>query len=102
MSKNLLSIILLGIFLGCATTGHKFDAAAIDRIEVAKTTQSDVISMLGEPESITKCNNGINIWYYSFYLSQRAFETAEIWFFNGYVIRKFKRVGGNMNRLTLG
>ena len=96
MSKNLLSIILLVIFLGCATTGHKYDAAAIDRIEVYKTTQSDVISMLGGPESVTKCDNGINIWYYSYggdFLLLPRFETAEIWFFNGYVIRKYKRVG---------
>jgi hypothetical protein len=64
MSIKLCIIMLMMLILGCATAGRKFDTTAVDRIEVGKTTASEVISMLSVPISITKCSNGINIYYY--------------------------------------
>lgn len=69
MAKRLLLIMVLvpAIFLlGCATSGRKYDTGAINAIVVGQTTQSQVISLVGEPVSITRCSNGIDIYHYSY------------------------------------
>ena len=67
MAKNLLLIILAGMFLGCShTAGSKYDIKAIDRIEVGQTTESDVITMLGLPLTEKKLSNGTKVYCYAY------------------------------------
>jgi hypothetical protein len=66
MPRKLLFVMVLAMILGCATSGRKFDTSAVDRMVVGKTTESQVIAMLGTPESITRCSNGIDIYYYTY------------------------------------
>ena len=96
MTKNLLMITLVGLFLGCSssnTVGRKFDTTAINRIEIDKTTTLEVISMLGAPISEKKLDNGIVIYDYSYgdreYLGmESSVNSLQIQFFNGVVINK--------------
>lgn len=96
MSKNLLIIILVGMFWGCSTyntVGHKFDTTAINRIELGKTTESEVIYMLGAPRSEIKLNNGIVIYSYAYgdisgFMVKGAVDSLQIQLFNGIVINK--------------
>lgn len=96
MSKNLLIIILVGMFLGCAinnTVGQKFDTTAINRIELGKTTVNEVISMLGAPESEKKLSNGIVIYYYAYgdrksLGAESSVNSLQIQLFKGIVINK--------------
>jgi hypothetical protein len=67
MPKNLFLIILVGVMLGCTTTvGRQYDTTAKDRIEVGKTTEGEVISMLGVPLSQKKFSNGIKQYNYTY------------------------------------
>jgi len=94
--KNLLIFILLGMFWGCSTyntVGQKFDTTAIDRIELGKTTESEVISMLGAPRSETMLQNGIVIYTYVFgdisgFMANSAVDSLQIQLYNGVVINK--------------
>jgi hypothetical protein len=96
MSKNLLIIILAGMFWGCAinnTVGQKFDTTAINRIELGKTTENEVISMLGAPGSERKLSNGIVIYSYAYgdrenLGAESSVNSLEIQLFNGVVINK--------------
>jgi hypothetical protein len=96
MSKNLLSIILVGMFLGCAinnTVGQKFDTTAVNRIELGKTTKNEVISMLGAPGSEKKLDNGIVIYYYAYgdresLGAESSVDSLEIQLYKGVVISK--------------
>jgi len=96
MSKNLLIIILVGMFWGCSTyntVGQKFDTTAINRIELGKTTESEVISMLGAPGSEKKIDNGIVIYSYAYgdrksLGAESAVDSLQIQLFNGVVINK--------------
>ena len=86
MSKNLLIIILVGMFFGCSTyttVGTKFDTTAIDRIELGKTTEIEVISMLGAPKSEMKMNNGIIMYTYAYgdisgFMADSAVDSCQI------------------------
>jgi hypothetical protein len=96
MSKNLLLMIFVGLFLGCSTyntVGQKFDTTAIDRIEPGKTTEIEVISMLGTPGSEKKLDNGIVIYSYAYgdrksLGTESAVDSLQIQLFNGIVINK--------------
>ena len=96
MSKNLFILILVGIFWGCSTyntVGEKFDTTAIDRIELGKTTEIEVISMLGAPILEKKLDNGIVIYYYAYgdrksLGMESAVDSLQIQLFNGVVINK--------------
>jgi hypothetical protein len=98
MSKNLLIIIFVGLFWGCSTyntVGQKFDTTAINRIELGKTTESDVISMLGAPGSEQKLDNGIVIYSYAYgdkegLGAQSSVNSLQIQLFNGVVINKLQ------------
>jgi hypothetical protein len=84
------------MFWGCATyntVGQKFDTTAIDRIEPGRTTESEVISMLGAPRSQTKLNNGIVIYSYTYgyisgFMAKSAVDSLQIQLYNGIVINK--------------
>jgi hypothetical protein len=100
LSKNLLIIILVGIFWGCSTynntAGRKFDTTAINRIEVGKTTESEVIAMLGRPGSESNLDNGIVIYYYNYGykegLGGSSVDSLQIQLFKGVVINKSQRL----------
>ena len=84
------------MFWGCSTyntVGHKFDTTAIDRIELGKTTESEVISMLGSPGSEIKLHNGIVIYTYTYgdisgFMAKSAVDSLQIELFKGVVINK--------------
>jgi hypothetical protein len=84
------------MFWGCSTyntVGQKFDTTAIDRIELGKTTESEVISMLGAPRSETMLQNGIVIYTYVFgdisgFMANSAVDSLQIQLYNGVVINK--------------
>jgi hypothetical protein len=100
LSKNLLIIILLGVFCGCSTyntIGRPFDTTAIDRIKIGQTTESEVIAMLGAPRSEAKLDNGIVIYSYSYgdisgFMADSAVNSLQIQLFNGVVINKSQRL----------
>jgi hypothetical protein len=96
VSKNLLILILVGMSLGCSTyntVGQKFDTTAINRIELGKTTENEVISMLGAPGSEQKLDNGIVIYSYAYgdrkgLGADSAVDTLQIQLYKGVVINK--------------
>jgi hypothetical protein len=97
MSKIILFITLISIILGCASTGREYNTLAIDNIEIGKTTDNDVISMLGEPISKEMFNNGINIFQYKYaksYLwgASKSINTLQVQCYNGIVINKWQRL----------
>lgn len=98
MSTKLCVIMLMMLTLGCATVGREFDTTAIYRIDVGKTTENEVIAMLSYPISITKCSNGINIYYYSYGRSyifggETSVDSLQVQLFDGVVINKWQNLG---------
>ena len=95
MWKNVLLIILAGIFLGCSTqAGRRYDITAVDRIEVGQTTESDVVTMFGLPLSEKKISNGIKIYDYAYGVrcpigSGTSINMMQVQFYNGIVINKY-------------
>ena len=58
--------VLVGL-AGCATTtGRPFDQAAASRFVDGKTTQAEVRSALGEPETKQDRGDGTSMWLYSY------------------------------------
>ncbi|MFA5111348.1 MAG: hypothetical protein WC443_08090 [Desulfobaccales bacterium] len=96
MAKRLLIIALAGLFLGCsATAGRRYNTAAIENIEVGKTTPSEVVAMLGPPLSERKLSNGTNIYNYTYaetpFLAVGNYvDNLQVVFFNGVVIDKWQ------------
>ena len=96
MSKNLFIIIIVGMFWGCSihnTVGEKFDTTAVNRIEIGKATEIEVISMLGAPGSEKKLDNGIVIYYYAYgnresLGAESAVDSLQIQLYKGVVINK--------------
>jgi hypothetical protein len=84
------------MFFGCSTyntVGRKFDTTAIDRIELGKTTESELISLLGAPGSERKLDNGIVIYSYTYgdisgFMARSAIDSLQIQLYNGVVINK--------------
>lgn len=100
MLKNILFLALITMILGCASVGREYNTSAINYIEVGKTTQSDVLSMLGQPISIKKYNNGINVLNYEY--AKSYFWTAtsltnflEVQIYNGVAINKWQKLSWN-------
>ena len=95
MAKNLLLIVLAGLFLGCSNTaGSKFNSAAVESIEVGHTTESDVITMMGRPLSEKKLSNGINVYTYAYghrcpMGSATTIDSAQIQCYNGVATYKW-------------
>ena len=100
MSKNLLLIILVGMLWGCAvnnTVGQKFDTTAVNRIELGKTTENEVIAMLGAPSSQKKLDNGMVVYYYAYgdrkdLGAVSAVDSLQIQLYKGVVVNKFQRL----------
>jgi hypothetical protein len=96
MGKNLLIIVLAVIFLGCShTAGRQYDVAAMDRIGVGQTTESDVLTMLGLPLSEKELSNGIKIYDYAY--GNRcilgfgtSLDLMQVQLYNGVVINKWQ------------
>lgn len=96
MWKNLLMIILAGIFLGCShTAGRQYDVTAMDRIGVGQTTETDVVTMLGLPLSEQNLSNGIKVYSYAY--GNRcilgfgtSIDSLNVQFYNGVVINKWQ------------
>ena len=101
MWKNLLLIILAGIFLGCSyTAGRQYDTTAIDRIGVGQTTESEVVAMLGMPLAARKLSNGMKIYEYAY--GQRcpigfgtSVDSMQVQFYDGVVINKWQELMQN-------
>jgi hypothetical protein len=101
MRKNLLLIILAGIFLGSScTAGRHYDTTAIDRIGVGQTTESDVVTMLGMPLAARKLSNGMKIYEYAY--GQRcpigfgtSVDSMQVQFYDGVVINKWQALMQN-------
>ena len=95
MAKNLLLIILAGLFLGCShTAGSKFNSEAVERIELGQTTESDVVAMMGLPLSEKKLSNGIKVYNYAYgkrcpIESATTVDAAQIQFYNGVATYKW-------------
>ena len=98
MAKHLLLIILAGLFLGCShTAGSKFNSAAVERIGLGQTTESDVVTMMGLPQSEQKLSNGVKVYNYAYgkrccIESATTVNAAQIRFYNGVAIRKWQEV----------
>ena len=95
MCKNLLLIILAGIFLGCSTTaGRKYDTNAIDRIGVGQTTEREVVAMVGMPLVSRKLNNGMKIYEYAYGkrcpIGETSVDSMQLQFYNDVVINKWQ------------
>jgi hypothetical protein len=98
MPKKLLLILLVGILLGCTTTaGRKFDTTAVDRIDLGQTTEGEVITMLGMPESNQKLSNGSYVFVYNY--GHRlplgmgtTVDLLRVQFYDGVVIDKWQRM----------
>jgi hypothetical protein len=101
MGKNLLVIILAGMFLACShTAGRQYDVTAIDRIGVGQTTESDVLTMLGVPLSEKEVSNGIKMYSYTYGdMCPLGFGTSidslSVQFYNGVVINKWQALMQN-------
>ena len=101
MAKNLLLIILAGIFLGCShTAGRKYDITAMERIGVGQTTESDVITMLGLPLTEEKLSNGIKVYSYAY--GNRCpigfgtyVDSLQVQFYDGVAIYKWQKLMQN-------
>jgi hypothetical protein len=96
MWKNLLLIVLAGMFLACShTAGRQYDTTAVDRIGVGQTTEPEVLSMLGGPLTEKKLSNGMKIYNYAY--GNRcplgfgtSVDSMEVQFYNGVVINKWQ------------
>jgi hypothetical protein len=98
MLKNLLLILLAGIFLGCSyTAGRKYDTTALERIEVGHTTDSEVLAMLGPPLAANKLSNSMEIFEYAY--GKRCpiglgtkVDSMQVQLYNGVVIKKWQEL----------
>jgi hypothetical protein len=96
MLKHLLIIILLGMFWGCTinnTVGQPFDTNAVKRIDLGKTTENEVISMLGAPASKEQLDNGIVVYSYTYgdrksLGAESSVDSLQIQIFHGIVVNK--------------
>lgn len=59
-------IMIVLLAAGCATVGKDFPSTAAAHIVINKTTQTEVLSMLGEPWR-TGLEDGLRTWTYGYY-----------------------------------
>lgn len=66
MPKNMIMWILIVcfFFFGCASVGKNISQSQIDKIERGKTTKTEVINMLGQPDGTYFEREGKIIFYY--------------------------------------
>lgn len=70
VTSKLLFAFLVPLFLiiqACATAevGQRFDTSAADKIEIGKTTESEVLGMLGEPIKKKISPDGTKVYGYA-------------------------------------
>ncbi|MGA2090867.1 MAG: hypothetical protein ABSH12_05325 [Endomicrobiales bacterium] len=61
-----LSLLTLLVFSGCATIGHDFAVPEVQKIQIGKTTQQDILTMFGSPWR-TGIEDGKQMWTYGKY-----------------------------------
>ncbi len=63
---KLLTMIICLFFLGCATIGNEqiSKSEIISKIEIGKSTKTDMRSLFGEPTKVNFQENGKEIWEY--------------------------------------
>jgi len=74
MKKIFLAIIVSLIFMaGCVavetTTGRDFDSAKVSQIQIGKTTQSEILTMFGDPVS-RGIISGYPAWRYEYQMTR--------------------------------
>jgi hypothetical protein len=97
MLKNVLLLTLAVLLLGCATSGREFDTNVVNKIEIGKTTEGEVISMLGMPMSQKKLDNGIVVYSYvhgdrALFGADSSVQRLQVQFYNGVVIDRAQKL----------
>jgi outer membrane protein assembly factor BamE (lipoprotein component of BamABCDE complex) len=60
-------ILLTCLFLaGCVTSGRELDPNAVAQIQKGRTNRSQVLQLLGQPQSISTDGNGTEVFVYMF------------------------------------
>jgi len=67
--KTLLQAVIIllmiwGLFIGCASVGHRIDGDQAAKVQKGITTREQVISNLGSPNQISHLSNGDTIFSY--------------------------------------
>lgn len=64
---KLSTVALLLLLAGCATSGREITQSQMDQIVEGQTTRSDLIAMLGQPNSVTRNHDGTHVlgWGYA-------------------------------------
>jgi outer membrane protein assembly factor BamE (lipoprotein component of BamABCDE complex) len=77
--KKIVILAMLLLLAGCATAeiGRKFDTSAADRIEIGKTTESEVVSLLGQPLQTKVKSDGRKAYGYR-YIQSSAHMTSPV------------------------
>lgn len=67
--KKLICISFLAataLVAGCASRGHDFDSSKVSQIQKGKTTEADLVALLGEPTNRQNRNGQTTlVWMYS-------------------------------------
>lgn len=63
--------LILGCVVGVREHGRKFNVSAVNQIEVGKTSEAEVIALLGEPKDKTLLKSGAKVYGY-FYGERRT------------------------------
>lgn len=66
--KTVLALLCLNVLLssGCATVGHEFPVDMVGKIELGRTTQTQITELFGEPWR-TGIEDGLKTWTYARY-----------------------------------
>jgi len=64
--RKVILFIILPLFIGCASAGHKLNPDQAAKIEKGVTTREQVINYLGSPDQITQINNGDVVFSYHY------------------------------------
>lgn len=58
MKRMFILALAVPLVLGCATSGHKVDAAQVDAFQVGVATKDQVIAAFGRPTSFVNATDG--------------------------------------------
>lgn len=105
--KKIALLIAIPLFLmACATAerGRKFDTSQVNKIEVGKTSEAEVLAMMGAPYRTTVMTDGSKELVYGYAQASgnmfaRKIETsldkAVISFDKAGIVKSIERTGGN-------
>ena len=67
MRKFLVSAVMAAALVGCATSGTKITQEQLDQVVQGKTTRAEVVSLFGQPTSVSMNSDGTQIlgWGYA-------------------------------------